>query len=59
MKLANLFMSGLVVAAMGFTAIGCNENSPVDPGDSNGPSAPTNVQATSLSATSGFDIHRY
>lgn len=53
MKLANLFLSGLVVAAMGFTAIGCNENDPgTGPGDGTAPSAPSNVQATSLSANS-------
>ena len=53
MKIANLLLSGLLVAAMGFMATGCNENDPgTGPGDTNGPGAPRNIQATSLSSSS-------
>lgn len=52
MKVANLLLSGLAVAAMAFMATGCNENT-VDP-DPNPGGAPTpasNVQASSIGAS--------
>lgn len=52
MKVANLLLSGLAVAAMGFMATGCNENT-VDPDPPAGgaPTAPSNVQASSIGAS--------
>jgi len=53
MKVANLLLSGLVVAAMGFMATGCNENpsEPNDPGEAGAPAQPTNLMATSIGAS--------
>lgn len=50
MKVKNFLLGGLVVAMMGFIATGCNEN-PTDPIDSTAPTAPSDLQATSLSDT--------
>ena len=53
MKIRHLILGGLAVAAMSFAGTGCNEN-PITtpPGDGTGPTAPSGLQATSLSATS-------
>lgn len=51
MKLKNLLMSGVAVAAMALVAVGCNENTTNPPGGSP-PSAPTNLQVVSISSTS-------
>lgn len=50
MKSKNFLLGGLMVAIMGFMAVGCNEN-PTTPGDGTAPTAPTALQATSLSET--------
>jgi len=52
MKIRHLILSGLAVVAMGFAAVGCNEN-PLDTPPADGaPKAPTSLQAVSTSETS-------
>lgn len=51
MKSKNFLLGGLMVAIMGFMAVGCNEN-PTTPDDTGtAPTPPTALQATSLSET--------
>ncbi len=52
MNMRHLLASSFAALMLGLVAVGCNENpdGPTDPGSA--PSAPTNLQAVSLSATS-------
>ncbi|MBS1912011.1 MAG: fibronectin type III domain-containing protein [Bacteroidetes bacterium] len=47
MKVRNFLLSGLVVAAMGLVAVGCNENPTDNPSTGNSPLAPTSLMASS------------
>jgi len=50
MKVRNFLLSGLVVAAMGFVAVGCNENPTDNPSTGNNPLAPTSLMASATAS---------